>query len=90
LNKELLMSRTWQLQQAKSRFSELVNKALREGPQIITRHGDEVAVIIAYSEFARLQKPQGSLVDFFRASPLAEVELDIERDRNPARPGLDL
>jgi antitoxin Phd len=45
------MDHTWQEQEAKSRFSEQVNKALSEGPQIITRHGNEVAVLISYDEF---------------------------------------
>ena len=34
----------WQLQEAKNRFSEVVNKALEEGPQTVTRHGEEIVV----------------------------------------------
>ena len=35
------MARTWQLQEAKSRFSEVVNEAIEHGPQIVSRHGEE-------------------------------------------------
>jgi prevent-host-death family protein len=84
------MGGIWQLQEAKSRLSELVNQAIREGPQIITRHGDEVAVVISYDEYSRLRKPEISLVEFFRASPLVGASLNIERDRSPLRPDVDL
>jgi len=84
------MAHIWQLQEAKSKFSELVNKALEEGPQIITRHGDEVAVLLSYGDFNRLRKPETSLVEFLRSSPLAEEELDLERDRSLSRPDVGL
>jgi prevent-host-death family protein len=84
------MGQIWQLQEAKSRLSELVNQAIRDGPQIITRHGDEVAVVISYDEYSRLRKPEISLVEFFRASPLVGIDLDLGRDRSPLRPDVDL
>lgn len=84
------MSSIWQLQEAKSKLSKLVNKALREGPQIITRYGDEVAVVISYEEYTRLNKPETNLVEFLRASPLVGVDLNFERDRSPLRQDVDL
>ena len=84
------MNHIWQLQEAKSKLSELVNKALREGPQIITRHGDEVAVIISYEDYNRLRKRKTSLVEFLRASPLASAELDLERDQSALRQDIQL
>ena len=81
------MNRIWQLQEAKSILSELVNKAQEEGPQIITRHGDEVAVVISYEDFNRLRKPETSLVEFLRSSPLAGTEIDLKRDDSPFRTG---
>ena len=45
---------TWQVQEAKQKFSELLRRAQREGPQIVTRHGEEVAVMVAAKEFRRL------------------------------------
>ena len=76
---------TWQLQEAKNRFSEVVNKALEEGPQTVTRHGEEIVVILAKGEFNRLMKSQTSLLDFFRQSPLVGKELVLERDQSLPR-----
>ena len=45
---------TWQVQQAKSRFSEVLEKAASEGPQTITRHGVEQAVVLSVEEYRRL------------------------------------
>jgi antitoxin Phd len=78
-------NRIWELQDAKNRFSELVDKALTEGPQTVTRRGQEVVVVIAKDEFARLRKSRLSLVDFFRKSPLVDVDLNLEHDRSLPR-----
>jgi prevent-host-death family protein len=75
----------WQLQEAKNRLSELVNKALAEGPQTVTRHGEEIVVVISKAEYNRLRKSQTSLLEFFRQSPLVGVELDLERDKSLPR-----
>jgi len=75
----------WQLQDAKNQFSEVVKKALAEGPQKVTRHGKEVVVILSKAEYERLQKSQAGLLEFFRQSPLVGVELDLERDQSPTR-----
>jgi prevent-host-death family protein len=78
----MVSNNTWQLQEAKNRFSELVNKALDEGPQVVTRRGEEVVVIVSNNEYNKLLKSQSSLLEFFRQSPLVGVELDLERDRS--------
>ena len=76
---------TWQLQEAKSKFSEVVNKALEEGPQTVTRHGEEIVVIVSKAEYIRLKKSQTRLVEFFRQSPLVGIELDLARDQSLPR-----
>jgi antitoxin Phd len=76
---------TWQLQEAKNRFSEVVKKALAEGPQTVTRHGEEIVVVVSKTEYNRLLKSQTSLLEFFRQSPLVGVELDLERDKSLPR-----
>ena len=72
----------WQLQTAKARFSELFRRARSEGPQYVTRGGKEAVVIVPSEEFdrltARARQPL-SLVEFFAQSPLAGVDLDLER-----------
>ncbi len=76
---------TWQLQDAKNRFSEVVNEAERSGPQIVTRRGKETAVVISVEDYRKLSRPKNSLVEFFVASPLQGVELDLERSRDTGR-----
>lgn len=75
------MVKKWQLYEAKNNFSELVDQALAQGPQVVTRRGEEVVVVLSKEEYDRLRKSQPSLVDFFRNSPLVGVELDLERDK---------
>ena len=76
----------WQLQEAKNRLSEVVRKASDEGPQVITLRGDDAVVVVAADEYARLtRRPKGTLVDFFRKSPLGAVALDLARSRDTGR-----
>ncbi len=77
--------RQWQLQEAKARFSELVKRAEREGPQEITVRGEPKAVVVSKVEFERLRQPKQSLVAFLRSSPLAGLDIEIERDKSPPR-----
>ena len=79
------MKRTWQLQEAKNRLSEVVELALHEGYQTITRHGEPTVVVVDYREFLRGRRKKNSLVEFLRESPLQGVELDLRRDQSPAR-----
>ena len=79
------MAGTWKLQDAKNRFSEVVKKALKAGPQIVTLRGKETAVVLSVEEYRRLATPKTGLVEFLQASPLAGVELDLERDRDTGR-----
>jgi prevent-host-death family protein len=75
----------WQLQEAKNRFSELVDEALHKGPQVVTRRGIETVVIISVKDYHELTKPKKNIVDFFRESPLKGVELDLERNKGLPR-----
>ncbi len=65
----------WQFQEAKNKLSEVVNRALKLGAQIITRRGEEVAVVISYSDYQKLQKSQSNLSSFFHDSPLLGLDL---------------
>ncbi|MBL8512981.1 MAG: type II toxin-antitoxin system Phd/YefM family antitoxin [Betaproteobacteria bacterium] len=75
----------WQLQEAKGRFSELVKRALSEGPQDITVRGEPVAVLISRAEYARLVQPRAPFVEFMRASPLAGAGIKLSRTQTKAR-----
>ena len=82
------MNGVWQIQDAKNKLSEVIARALRQGPQLITRHGEKTVVVVAYTEFEKLRKSQGKLSEFFRASPLAGVNLS--RDKSLPRDGVKL
>jgi prevent-host-death family protein len=76
---------SWQVQQAKARFSDLLRDAVRTGPQQITVRGKPAAVVLSAEAYERLRGKKPSLVDFLRASPWAGLDLDIERDRSAGR-----
>ena len=84
------MIRSWQLQEAKNKFSRVVQDAVNEGPQIITKRGVEVAIIISYAEYQKMIASRGKLSTFFQDSPLVGVELELTRDKSEAREGFDL
>ena len=73
------MAHEWKLQDAKSRFSELFERVMVEGVQIVTRHGTKKVAIIPLEEYERLTRPKSSLSEFFLSSPLAGSELVIKR-----------
>ncbi len=78
--------RPWTLQDAKAQFSEVVRRAMEQGPQYVTRSGDNAVVVVSARDYARLAGHGGqSLVHFLAASPLASVVLDSPRphDRGP-------
>jgi antitoxin Phd len=82
------MNDIWQIQDAKNKLSEVITRALSHGPQLITRHGEKAVVIVSYSEYERLRKSQGKISEFFKASPLAGVNLT--RDKSMPRKGAKL
>jgi prevent-host-death family protein len=78
---------TWQMQEAKAKFSELVKRAELEGPQDITLHGRSVAVLVSRAAFERMSGQEMSMLEFMQASPLAGLddELVFQRDVSPPR-----
>lgn len=85
------MKKVWQLQEAKNKLSEVVEEALKGNPQIITRRGEETAVVLSVSEYRKLLIDRKKLSEFFRDSPLAQVEdLDLKRERSSLRADIDL
>ncbi|MGH3716562.1 MAG: type II toxin-antitoxin system Phd/YefM family antitoxin [Micromonosporaceae bacterium] len=80
----------WQVQEAKQRFSEVLRAVEREGPQIITRHGEEVAVVISIEEYRKPSEPPNSFAHHLLSFPkldtstvgdvFAEIEDERKRD----------
>ncbi len=75
------MKNTWQLQDAKNRFSNLVKEAQQSGPQIVTKRGEEAVVVLSIDDFRKLTRPSNNLVAFFKNSPLSGMNLKIQRDK---------
>jgi len=84
-NDRLPHDREWQLQEAKNRLSQVVDLALHTGPQTITLRGKPSAVVISFDEYRRLTLPRTGLSQFFRQSPLHDVELDLIRSSDLSR-----
>ena len=75
---------TWQLQDAKSHFSEVVERSLTEGPQLVTRRGQEAVVIMAAREYKRLTGNTPSLMSALLNAPRGEP-LVADRMADPVR-----
>ncbi len=80
-----MLNNHWQLQEAKNKFSSLVDRATNSGPQVVTKHGEEAVVVISAAEYKELIKPQLDLVQFFQQSPLIMDDLDLERNKELPR-----
>ncbi len=79
------MGNVWQLQEAKNKFSSLVDRAHHDGPQIVTRHGKESVVVIAIEDYQKMNRPKSDLLSFFKNSPLFGLNIDLARDKHSSR-----
>jgi prevent-host-death family protein len=75
----------WQVQEAKQRFSEVLRAAESE-PQIVTKHGEEVAVVIDIAEYRRLRGEKMSFIEYLAGGPKVDVDLDAVIDRSKELP----
>ena len=76
----------WQIQDAKQRFSEMIRAVMRDGPQVITRHGEDVAVVVDIAEYRRLTRPTVDLTGILLGGPkldgaAAEAFTEVEAER---------
>jgi prevent-host-death family protein len=77
----------WATQEAKQKFNAMIERALREGPQFVTRYGEMVAVVMSAADYERKVRPGRSFKEFLRSLPLAG--LDLGRPAAEPRPDLD-
>ncbi|HWB48406.1 MAG TPA: type II toxin-antitoxin system Phd/YefM family antitoxin [Stellaceae bacterium] len=80
------MDGDWTVATAKAHLSEVMNRAMSEGPQTITRNGRKAVVVVSAEEWEKKTKRKGTLVEFFANSPLRGSGLDIERIKGRMRP----
>ena len=74
----------WRLAEAKNRFSEVVNRALSEGPQTVSRRNDSV-VILSQQEYDRLSGNRPGFKEFLLKHTVPLDDLDLSRDKSPMR-----
>ena len=80
------MSRTWQVQDAKARFSEFLEASLRDGPQVVTKRGVEVAVLVPINQWLRMEKmSRPNLKDLLLAPEARTKALTPPRQRHSHR-----
>ncbi len=65
----------WQLQEAKNKFSKVVDEAIKKGPQLVTRRGKKVVVVMSVSDFEGMKKSKDDIVSFFKKSPLTDSDI---------------
>lgn len=81
---------TWQIQEAKNKLSELIERALAEGPQVITRHGVEVVVVVPFARYRKMTEPKARMGQLLLNSPLRDSGIVIERDRSTRLRAIDI
>lgn len=75
----------WPIAYAKARLSEVIDRAIDAGPQVITRHGRPTAVLVSTEEWNRKTRRKGNLAEFFAASPLRGSNIKIQRPNDRPR-----
>jgi prevent-host-death family protein len=70
----------WQVQEAKTKLSEVIERASREGPQTITKHGKARAVLISIDDYEAMKRSQPNLIDYLKTGPFFD---DVHLERSP-------
>lgn len=74
----------WQVQDAKSRLSEVIERARTEGPQTITRHGAERAVLLSIEDYRALAAHKPDFKAYLLGGPKID-DFSVERSRDTGR-----
>lgn len=74
----------WQIQEAKTHFSEVIEEANSKGPQVITRHGSERAVILSVADYRALTAHKPDLREYLLGGPKVD-SFEVKRDRDTGR-----
>ena len=74
----------WQVQEAKSRLSEVIEDAARKGPQIITRHGAEMAVLLSIADYRALTAHKPDFKQYLLSGPKVDSFV-VKRGRDTGR-----
>ena len=72
-------SKSWQLQEAKNKLSEVANRAIQEGPQLVTRFGEPEFYIVSCDHFEKINSKKDGFLDLIINSPFRDIPLDSDR-----------
>ena len=80
-----MITKSWQLQEAKNHFSEVVERAIKEGAQTVTKHGKPAVMIISVADYQKSVAPRKSLIQLLRECPEDLTDIIGPRSKEPAR-----
>jgi antitoxin Phd len=76
------MKSVWKLQDAKSQFSRVVEDAIKDGPQYVTRRGMEAVVVVSTKDYEKLLSHRPSFKDFLLSCPKMEDDFEFARQKD--------
>ncbi|NOQ37141.1 MAG: hypothetical protein GQ569_14820 [Methylococcaceae bacterium] len=79
------MNNIWTQEDAKNSFDSLIEEALAHHEQIIELKNQQKVMVVSLEDYKKKLKPKNTLVDFFKESPLYDLPLDLERDKDTGR-----
>ncbi|MDY6994675.1 MAG: type II toxin-antitoxin system prevent-host-death family antitoxin [Pseudomonadota bacterium] len=79
------MNTTWKLQDAKAKFSKIVDDALKIGPQFVTRRGQKAVVVVSVEEYESLVSNKPSFKEFLLSCPKMGDDFEINRPQDLPR-----
>ena len=79
------MRTTWKLQDAKAKFSQIVEDALKIGPQFVTRRGQKAVVVVSVEEYEKLISKKPSFKEFLLSCPKIDNDFEFERQKDYSR-----
>ena len=77
----------WQVQEAEANFRELVQRAIEEGPQTVTRHGKDALVVLSVEQYKKLEARRPGLLEVLMSGPRASSSCPSERSRSARSSG---
>ena len=74
------MKTVWKLQDAKAKFSQIVEDAIKIGPQLVTRRGQKAVVVVSVDEYEKLVSNKPSFKEFLLSCPKVEAAFERQKD----------
>lgn len=79
------METIWKLQDAKAKFSQIVEDALKIGPQFVTRRGQKAVVVVSVDDYEKMTSQKPTLKEFLLACPKIDTDFEFERQKDFSR-----